>query len=246
MENNIEIKTEESHIYDVFVFCGGKCGGVTIANTLQKNGFIVLHMHSLKYSGMNDCKFDPKNIYNEMTKSCNNKQKVYFIDCYRNPIERKISSFFQNIENYLPNYENMDIDELIDNFNRNFYYIMPNNHPINSVFKYYNLPNFTKFDFENRYNILENKNQIFIKILFKDIKNWNNILSKIFKKNIIIYSKNETLHKNIGLLYKHFLNNYKIPTEFIDDILENDKEFTIYNTPEEQTNYINEWLLKSY
>ena len=100
-----------------------------------------------------------------------------------------------------------------------------------------NVPLFNRFDFDNKFNITEKDNMIFIKILFSDIDNWDNILSKIFNKNIIIYPENLTKNKHYLNLYNEFKELYKLPIEYLN-ILKNNTSFKIYNTPEQQKAYI--------
>jgi hypothetical protein len=228
----------------IFVFCGGKSGSCTLHETFKKNNYDSIKVHSnqeyqIKY-GNTYTIFDIINI------TCNKYNNVYIIDSYRTPIERKISSLFENINTHLPNYKNLSIHEIIDFFNNNLLHILEEYHSINEVFKYYNLQLFNSFDFEKKYNIVKYDNKIFIKLLFKDINIWNQILSNIFNKEITIVNSNLSNNKDQYNLYKLFLDNYKVPKKYIKDILINDNEFKIYNTLEEQKNYIEYWLNKSY
>lgn len=228
---------------NVFVYCGGKCGSSTLYNTFEKNGFHPIKIHCNKNYQIIFKKNDT--IFNLINYSSKNKI-IYIIDSYRTPIERKISSFFENISVHLPNYNNLSIDEIIMFFNNNFINHIEEYHSINEVLNHYNIPLWKSFNFKNRYNIIKKNNMIFIKILFKDIQNWNKILSKIFNKKIIICENNLTSTKTINDLYLKFKENYKVPVSYIENILKNDKEFKIFNTPDEQIEYINNWLKKSY
>jgi hypothetical protein len=114
------------------------------------------------------------------------------------------------------------------------------------VLEYYNLPLFDKFDFKKGYSIFKNDNKIFIKLLFKNINNWEEQLSEIFQKKIIIQNENLTKNKNINNLYEKFKKQYKVPKEYILNELINDNEFKIYNSEEEQKEYIELWMQKSY
>jgi hypothetical protein len=235
-------------LYDIFIFCGFKCGGVTLSRTFENNNYNVLHLHSFEHKGMFSYYSDINNIKDTINESNKNKDIIYIIDSYRNQIERMISAFFQNIEVFLPNYNELSIEELICVFNNN-YLNDKNNYnnynPINQIMTYYDAPLFKNFDFEKRYNILKKDNKVFIKILFKDIQIWDKILSEIFEKDIIIHSDNLTVNKSINNLYEKFKNEYKVPKEYLT-IIENDKEFKIYNTPEEQKTYLDYWKNKSF
>jgi len=226
---------------NVLIFCGGKCGGTTLSTTFKNNGYNTLHMHSSTCFGLyNPNYYDLHKISTFYVIDYNaNKNKLYIIDSYRTPIERKISSFFQNITFYVPNYKTQNIYELIDIFN-SLFNKLETYHSIDEVLNHYHLPLFKTFDFDNKYNMIEKDNMVFIKLRFNDIDEWSNILSVIFQKNITIYSKNLTKNKNIANLYNEFKNTYKIPKQFLKDILKID-HFLIYNTLEEQQKYIEYW-----
>ena len=78
----------------------------------------------------------------------------------------------------------------------------------------------------------------------KNSNNWEDILSKIFKRKIVVEKNNISSEKKYLNLYKEFKEKYLVPEMYIKNFLENDKEFKIYNTQEEQQIYINEWLKK--
>ena len=63
-------------------------------------------------------------------------------------------------------------------------------------------------------------------------------LSKIFNKKIVLHSKNLSVKKNYYSLYNNFKKKYTTSKADIDNILKNDKEFKIYNTPKQQQMYI--------
>jgi len=233
-------------LYNVFVLCGGKCGGTTLATTFARNNFSVTHLHSLTTKGMFFSEIDANNTIEVLEKSCEKYENVYIIDVYRTPIERKISSFFQNISSHLSCYDKLCISEIISFFNDRLLSEIENYHPIDEILNQYNIPLFNNFDFEKKYNIVKKDNKIFIKLLFKDIDEWSNILSTIFNKNIVIHNNNLTKYKPIYNLYKQFNENYRVPQGYINDYIINDNAFKIYNTKEEQIKYINVWSKKLY
>lgn len=235
---------EPTLIYNIFVYCGGKCGSTTLNETFKKNIYSSLHVHSNEHYQL---AYRTKNtIFDVINLSSTNFENIYIIDSYRTPIERKISSFFQNINSHLPNYNDLTIDKIIDFFNLNLIDTIEEYHSIDEVLEYYNVPLFTKFNFEQKYNITKNDNKIFIKLLFKDIQNWNIILSEIFQKDIIMHNENLTKDKPINDLYEEFKKNYKVPKTYIENTLKNDIDFKIYNTEKEQEEYIAKWLELSY
>lgn len=236
-------------MFEVYIFCGGKCGGTTLAETCYKNGYKTTHLHSLTCKGMFNSNIDlsnKMNIFNIIDESSKYYDNIYVIDSYRTPIERKISSFFQNISIHLPNYNELKVEELIEFFNTNLLYNLEEYHSINNIMTHYNIKKFDSFDFSNKYNVIKKDNIIFIKILFSDIKNWNIILSQIFGKKIILQEANLTKNKEIKNLYNDFKEKYKVPIKYINNKLVNDEEFKIYNTKEQQEKYITKWINKSY
>ena len=201
-------------ILPIFIFCGGKCGGTTLANTFSKNGFQTTHFHSLSCKGLFESNIELKDLLEVLEKSSENK-KIYIIDSYRTPIERKISSFFQNISLHLPNYSNVPVQYIIHIFNTQCLNELENYNSISIAMEQYEVPLFKTFDFGKRYNMVEKDNKIFIKVLFKDINKWNEILSEIFGKNIIIYSDNLTENKDVGELYALFKSQYRVPIAYL-------------------------------
>ena len=227
---------------NILVHCGGKCGSSTLYNTFINNGYKSIKIHN-RIDFINQCGYD--GLFDSIKYSSLNK-KVYIIDVYRTPIERKISSFFQNIIHHVPDYKNKMCEELIDIFNIKFIDTIEEYHSINEIFDEYNIEHFKDFDFQKKYNIKEVGNLVFVKLLFNDIKIWNILLSLILNKYIVMYNDNLTENKDVYELYKEFKKIYRVPKTYIKYILMNDKEFKIYNTKEEQYNYIIDWLFKSY
>ena len=98
---------------DIICLVSGKCGSSSLNETFNRNGYKCIKTHSkdcfkkqFKYDGLIDI----------IKRSSLNKE-LYIIGSYRTPIERKISSFFQNIHKHVPNYKNKSCEELIDIFN---------------------------------------------------------------------------------------------------------------------------------
>jgi len=197
---------------NVFVYCGSESGGEILNKTFIYNQYNVCYLHN-NFHWVNYLNNDDIPIFDIIDESCKNK-KVYIIDCFRNPLERSVSSFFQNITTYLPKYNESTIDEIISYFNENEMIYKQHEQSLDEVMNYYNAPLFETFDFEKRYNILEKDNKIFIKILFNDLDNWKNILSEIFDKEIKIYPDNSRINKKIHEIYKLFKEKYQIPKKY--------------------------------
>lgn len=227
---------------DIICMTGGKCGSTTLLTTFINNGFKSIKAHYIAdfenqygYDGLID-------LINESS----SKKKIYLIDSYRTPIERKISSFFQNIQIYVPDYKEKSCEELISIFNENYLDTLEEYHSINSIMQYYGLNPFKKFNFKKRFVKKNKGNIVFIKILFSDINNWNIILSKIFKRNITLHSANLTKNKEEINLYNEFKQKYRVPIKYLKNKLINDREFKIFNTLKKKKMYMINWVKKSF
>ena len=85
-----------------------------------------IKIHS-KHDFENTIKYDYKkyHIYNnihDLIKVSSKNKKLYFIDSYRLPIDRKISSFFQNIHKNIPDYNTKSVKDIIKIFNEKYLY----------------------------------------------------------------------------------------------------------------------------
>ena len=232
--------------FKIFIYCSGKCGSSTLLNTCQSFQPSCFHVHDnydyLHYAPYQYMEY--KSVFELIEASANTHEKIYIIDSYRTPIERKISSFFENIANHVGNYKELSIEELIHIFNDKFLNTLEEYHSIHEVLQHFQIPFFTAFDYERGYNIVEYKNIVCIKLRFKDIGNWSNILSKIFNRPICLKNSNLTEQKEIFEIYTKFKSLYKVDKKYLESMLQNDEEFKIYNNEEERSTYANEWFKK--
>lgn len=230
-------------LYHTYALCSGKSGSSTIWKTLLDSGYSSLHVHGRDY--YSECLKLSGDLYNDsIDKSVEHFNKVYIIDSYRTPIERKISSYFQNLQLLVPNYEMKIPKELINIFNETYLKGIENYQSINEALDHYSILRWTSFDFRRGYNLKEVDNKIFIKVRFADIKNWGNIFSKIFKKPIRIVNENISETKKYAEIYKEFKRQYKVPRSFLEE-LKSDVEFNIYTTPKERDEYFAYWYARS-
>ena len=65
--------------YNVFVFCGGKCGGTTLSETFNKNDYEALHLHSFNCNGFNNPNTDITKIYDILENIIYFKHKRYYV-----------------------------------------------------------------------------------------------------------------------------------------------------------------------
>jgi hypothetical protein len=226
--------------FDIIIYSGGKTGSLTLSKTFLNMNYNVLHVH-------NNEDFLNSNMYNDLRKYnfktiqelilSQTKNKIYVIDSYRDPIERLISSFFQNIKYYIgDNY--LNIDPLLFN-----HFIFKNlnlekYHPLNEE---YPILRDIPFKYKYIYRIIDRIH--YINLRFKDIKLWGIYLSEIFGNEIIIENDNLSENKEYHSLYENFKKIFKIPRSFLEKI-KNDFCFQKYNSIEEQESYIKLWSKK--
>lgn len=219
------------------VIAGGKCGSSTLRDTLNYNNIKSIKCHN-KTCFKNQYGFDG---IEKIIKTHSKRKKIYLIDSYRSPIERKISSYF---ETYCSN-PKLTIKDLILDFNKNYLSVLERHEGSDIFMKMLNIKDeVSEFDFTKKYIIKEYGNIVLIKLRFNDIKEWNNILSEIFKKEIKLISSNETNKKEYGSTYNKFKEEYRVPKKNLNELVK-EKRFITFNTDSEKRKYINYWSNKS-
>jgi len=225
---------------DIFVLAGGKCGSTTLYETFNNIGYSTIKCHNKSNF---KTQFGYDGLFKSIQESSLNK-KIYIIDSYRTPIERKISSFFQHITVSNKNFKEENIFNLIDYFNKNKLNTIEEYHGILEIFDYFKISYFNKDNLiDNKYYYKEINNFIFIKLLFKNISNWDHILSSIFKKKIKIIKSNITENKNnVKKVYKEFKEKYIAPPSYINE-LKNDEQFNFFLDEKEKQEYFEKYQL---
>jgi len=211
----------------VYINCGGKSGSKTLEKTLSQY-YNCLHTHGNFYFQKYILKSTEYTLYDAIQKSMERFDEVYVIDSYRTPIERAISSCFQNKPN-----------TTLENFNYNLL-IGENYSCLEETLYEFKLPPVYKFDFEKKYFFTKYKNLNIIKLRLADINEWDNILTCIFKRPISIISDNLSKNKKYYDNYIHLLNNIKIPVKYFQCLISS-REFKIFNEKKEQLAYVKKW-----
>jgi hypothetical protein len=250
MENNIQkIKDAIKKIFMVnvnnyiFVYTPPKVGSTTLVSSLRISlgrSFNVVHIHDdimlNVLTGIKDISV------NEIIHFLANEgNHVYVIDIYRNPIERKMSEFFEKIACYhFNNSEEQicryNINRIIDRFNKLFPHLGCGDH----YFEKYGISEIIPFDFQKKYSIQNINNIKYIKLRLYDSNCWGSILSQIFNNQIYLVKDYSTDNKSIGELYKKFKQYYRLPSNYYE-IIKNCKYFNYYNNDEEVNKYLNNW-----
>lgn len=226
---------------DILIMCGGKSGSSTMYSSFKKAGLRTLKIHSRQDYAL---QFKQDKLYETIDLSAKNK-KLYIIDSYRTPIERKISSFFENIDTHAPRWKNLHINELINIFNNKYLFVLEEYHSLDIPFRHYKIPQFTHFDFNRKYARIDHGNKVFIKLLHKDIAEWRSLFKSILGRDIEMFNENMASKKPYSALYNQFKKQYKVPKSYLHHLMTKDLHFRLFNTVHDQNEYIINWSKKS-
>jgi hypothetical protein len=236
----------------------GKTGTTSLYKSFNSLNISVQHSHNLFEANELGPGFSKnKCTYEEINKLLLQKDKqikFILIDSFRDPIERKISSFFQNIinnQNYkfididhvLDTYKNQGIQPFIELFNKNI-----NIENYQSCLQWEKAFNFNifqyAFDKKEKYMYIENNNINFLLLRFDDINNWNTIIKnklnipkfKLVKNNV---SENKWYHH----IYKDFKTHYRVPINLFEKIFkEQEKLLNYFYTSVEIEEFKKKWI----
>ena len=231
----------------VFVYSAPKVGSTSIVSSLRIFGLEkidIIHIHDeemLEVLGpIKGITINELILFNKYLGS-----DVYVINIYRSPLERKISSFFEKIGSYHfnttdQNVNKYNVEKVINRFNNIFPYIETSDHFIDK----YNITIPECFNYQQKYLLVKENDITYISLRLKDSVYWGTILTNIFGFNIRIVKDYESTNKPIKDIYNLFKKNYKIPINFLDEII-NCKYLKYYYSSDELKEYYNEWNLKS-
>ena len=230
----------------IFIYTPPKVGSTTLVSSFRISmgkSYNILHIHDEVMMSV------LTNIHNitimELIQFiANQNKKVFVIDVYRTPIERKISEFFEKIgvlhfNNTYENVAKFSIKKITDRFNYVFPYLGIGDH----YFEKYLIDEPCAFDYEKKYTIQHINNVQFVKLRLSDSSEWGTILSEIMKTKVVIITDYQTIDKKIGDLYNKFKEEYKIPSNLLA-LISNCKYFNFYLSPTERSNYLNSWESK--
>ncbi len=231
----------------IFVYTPPKVGSTSIVSSLRIFGsemFNIIHIHDEEmlriFTNISDITVNEIIQFNKHL-----GRDVYVIDVYRSPIERKISAYFEKVGVYHfntsdKNVNNYDITKIINRFNKIFPHIANGDHYMDI----YNIPLIQTFDFQNKYLLQEHNGIKYIKLRLKDSNYWSDILTNIFGKKICAIKDYESTNKPIKDIYKRFKDNYKIPSNFLSEII-NCRYLNYYYSQTEIQEYVNNWSQKT-
>jgi hypothetical protein len=225
----------------VFVYTPPKVGSTTLVSSIRLSAsykYSVIHLHDedMLYvlAGVSNITINEIIRYNKYI-----GRNVYVIDVYREPLERKMSEFFDKLASFHFNnttdkVNKYNVNRLIARFNNIFTHIANGDHyfdKMTDVMK----PN--EFDFEKKYLIQKVFDISYIKLRLRDSAIWAKILSGILEAEITIIKDYETDKTPLKYLYQGFKSAYKIPSNYITQI-ENCPYFKYYLSRDEQSSYL--------
>lgn len=247
-KNNTNQIIEAGKKHLVLLYCPSKVGSTSIVSSIRLSAsdkFFVFHTHDKIVSNVKFSNGDNKSItVSDIIKNASNERKVYIIDVYRPTIEKRISTFFQDLSekhfnNYEENINNYDIKKIIKRFNDIFPYIKH----IDYYKDMYNLPDIEKdkpFDIEKKYMSYEMDNVTYVKLRLLDSNNWDDMLSDILSTQIFLLHDYKSENKKIGFLYKKFIDDYKLPYNFFR-MMELCPQLKYYYSEQERETYLDKW-----
>ena len=243
VNNKLNIKNDCDTL--IFIYTAPKVGSTGLVSSFRIFGYAVIHIHDEimleKLIGVKNVSINDIIRYNSQL-----GKKIYVIDVYRNPIERKISAFFEKISSYHFNNseENVNyynVNKVINRFNNIFPHLGNGDHYIDKYDIKDDMPE--AFPHNQKYLIVEKNGVTYIKLRLKDSDEWEMILSRIFKNKICVIRDYQSENKKIGDLFKHFVEIYKIPENYLTEII-NDSYLNYYYSESEKLEYFNKWNSK--
>lgn len=232
---------------DVIVVSGGKCGSSSLKTSLSFKGYRTIKCHS-KEDFNKQFKLDANLFYDMVSKrSQKNEKPLIIIDSYRKPIERKISSFFENLPNHVPDYENKCIQELIDIFNTKYLlHLEEYQNFMDNIMNHFNINLFKKFDEKKKYNMTTVNNVTYLRLHFDDVDIWGELLTETLNIKLEMIKTNISSSKHYKDIYNEFKEKYKVPRKYLRETLIKDNNFLKNNSKDKRDMYIKKWMNRSY
>lgn len=232
----------------IFIYTPSKVGSTSLVTSLRINllpEYSIYHLHDeeLLEKALN-IKFGKIKIMDIIEYNQSLGKIVYVFDIYREPIEHKISLYFETLydlhfNNTEDNVKKYSLNLIIQRFNKIFPFLKMDDY-FQKKFRI-SFPN--SFDFSKKYLLMEKNNIKFVKLRLKDSSSWNSILSTLFKKPIFTIKDYESKNKKIKNLYLSFYESYKLPINFLH-LIENYSSFQYYLSLNEQQEYLQKWYKK--
>ena len=238
----------------VFVYSVPKVGSTSIVSSLRifgQNKLNVVHVHDETMlqtlsrhaqTGGHNVTINEIILFNKYL-----GKRVYVINIYRSPIERKMSAFFEKIGSYHFNcsdevVNSFDIKRIITRFNNLFPFLSSDG---DHFMHKYGLPQpLPAFDSVTKRHVLTTHHGVhYLTLRLKDSAHWGHILSRVFQFDIRVVPDYETSKKSIKDVYARFKRHYRIPSNLLAS-LSSDVCLQYYYSEAERSEYMAGWGLK--
>ena len=232
----------------IFVYAPPKVASTSLVSSLRlslSHKFNIIHLHDEKMLGnLIHMNIDGISIQDIIHYNQELGKNIYVIDVFRNPVERKISEFFEHLSslhfnNTDENLKKYPVQKIIDRFNCIYPFIANDDY----FMEKYNITVPETFDFQKKYILVEENGIKYIKLRMIDIDSWSKLLSEIFKTEIMVIKDYETRNKSIGEVYTKFKETYRLPYSYY--LLLNESHLlNYYYNEEDKKMYLNRWIEK--
>jgi hypothetical protein len=232
----------------IFVYAPPKVASTSLVSSLRlslSHKFNVIHLHNEKMLGnLINMNIDGITIPDIIRYNQELGKNIYVIDVFRNPVERKISEYFEHLSslhfnNTDENLKKYPIQKIIDRFNSIYPFIANDDY----FMEKYNITVPDTFDFQKKYLLVEENGIKYIKLRMIDIDSWSPILSEIFNTEIMVIKDYETRNKSIGEVYIYFKEIYRLPYSYYLRLNESFLLNYYYNEDDKKI-YLNRWIEK--
>ncbi len=229
IRNLVTISDKTRKYLNAVIISGKNTGSTILYKSMRDIGknCAVMTCYDLEYAVKED------HIRSDLLKSgvcfidycvreCKNDDVVLVITSIRDPIEQKIAEFFLNLYSYTGKsigdieyecFEEGKIQDLIDLFNKKIPVLPgPTEHPIIRHTEITSL----EFDKNEKYEIYQEKNIIYLFLRYDNIQNWEKIITKIPCFENFKLSMTTECEKIYTTLYKRFMENFSITQYQLD------------------------------
>lgn len=237
----------------VIVYCGGKCGSTALLEFFRGQGMPVVRIHNMDHFVEEHLRgLTPRPTFRELVRFLQKHYgMIYVVDAYRDPIERRMSSFFQNFRFNLErmgispsSWKGMSTHERMASFEESGIPILERRNGIDSVYRDF----FTAcYDFQAKRQVLDRGDGVrLIKLRFVDIDQWPLILQPVIPGLLSHKSMPRTNataeNKKWGAEYSEWRRSFRLRNPGIFWFMVMDPVFHKYHTMEELVDYHNKWL----
>lgn len=258
--SEIYFNTEKNrNLLEIFIYASGKTASTSLFESFKALNKNSIHMHGtqyyLKYILKADL-YEQFSMFDYINYLSKRKNNILVVDIVREPISRKISSFFQHLDRLpyvMQNFnsvENMqeyylkNIDQLVDIFNTQFLLKKENYYGFDEYVADGVFIRKRKFSHIKKRMHFKHNNKKYLIIRFDDIPLWNEIFRDIGYTDFELTNVNKAESKNIATLYKAFKQNFMLTKQALDILYlkQHKKVLDIFYTPKEIASHYNKWL----